>query len=82
MTTPQTFAGLIASMGGVIAFAAKVGIGEHAAKKMRDRDSIAVEHWPAVIEAAAAEGIALTSDDFVDMRRRRFASERHGDAAA
>lgn len=65
---PDTFRSLIDAFGGVAAFATATGIGEHAAKKMRDRNSIAVDHWPAVIRAAGALGIAISSDDLVRMK--------------
>ncbi len=67
---PDTFRILIAQMGGVNGFAAKLGVGEHAAKKMRDRNSVAVEYWPALIDAARADGLILTTDDFVNMKIR------------
>lgn len=67
MSKPDTFRTLIASLGGVAAFADKTGIGEFAAKKMRDRNSIAVKHWPAVLLAASDGGIVLTNDDLVAM---------------
>lgn len=57
-------------MGGVNGFASKLGVGEHAAKKMRDRNSVAVEYWPALIDAARADGLILTTDDFVNMKLR------------
>lgn len=60
---PATFRDLIDSMGGVSAFAAKTGIGDYAAKKMRDRNSIAVKHWPAVLKASDG----LTTDDLLLM---------------
>lgn len=65
---PDTFRALIARLGGVSAFADKTRIGEFAAKKMRDRNSIAVPHWPIVIEAARDDGLILTSDDLMNMK--------------
>lgn len=67
---PGTFRDLVTHFGGVNNFAAKVGIGEFAAKKMRDRNSIAVRHWPDVISAARGEGLILTTDDLVNMKLR------------
>lgn len=67
---PGTFRDLVAHFGGVNSFASKVGIGEFAAKKMRDRNSIAVRHWPDVISAARGEGLILTTDDLVNMKLR------------
>lgn len=71
---PTTFRSLIDHMGGVVAFAAATHIGEFAVKKMRDRNSIAVDHWPAVIKAARAHGTILTSDDLVNMKLRKVAA--------
>lgn len=67
---PGTFRALVAHFGGVNSFASKVGVGEFAAKKMRDRNSIAVRHWPAVITAAREEGLILVTDDLVNMKLR------------
>lgn len=67
MNKPDTFRTLVGTLGGVSAFAEKVGVGAFAAKKMRDRNSIAVRYWPAVIAAAAADGIDLSTDDLMQM---------------
>lgn len=67
---PDTFRALIDRFGGVLSFAGKTGLGEHAVKKMRDRNSIAVEHWPVVIEASRDVGLILTSDDLLRMKVR------------
>jgi len=68
---PDTFRDLIAFLGGVNSFAAKMGIGEFAAKKMRDRNSVAVDHWSQVIAVARRDGLILTSDDLVNMKLRK-----------
>lgn len=73
MQKPDTFRALIDRLGGVSAFAGKAGIGEHSAKKMRDRNSIAISHWPAIIMAARADGLILTTDDLVSMSLKRKA---------
>lgn len=65
---PGTFTDLIAALGGVAQFSAATGINEHTAKKMRDRNSIAPKHWPAVIAAASAAGLPLSADDLLRMR--------------
>lgn len=69
-TKPDTFRALIAQLGGVTAFAGKIGAGAFAAKKMRDRNSIAVRYWPDVITASRDSGLDLTSDDLVGMKLR------------
>ncbi len=74
LTKPDTFRALIHRLGGVNSFAAKMGFGEFAAKKMRDRNSVAVKHWPKLIEVARADGLILTSDDFVNMNLARVAA--------
>lgn len=68
---PDTFRDLIVNLGGVKAFADKLGVGEFAAKKMRDRNSVAVEHWPRLVMVAKEAGILLTTDDFVVMSFKR-----------
>lgn len=72
---PDTFRALIARLGGVNAFADKARLGEFAAKKMRDRNSIAVKHWPVVIDAARDDGLILTTDDLVSMALRSQAAQ-------
>lgn len=64
---PDTFRALIDRLGGVSGFSAKTGIGEFAAKKMRDRNSIAVRHWPTLIRVCASEGMDLCTDDLLRM---------------
>ena len=70
ITKPETFRKLIEQLGGVNSFADKMGLGEFAAKKMRDRNSVAVDHWPRLIEVARADGLILTTDEFVNMKLR------------
>ncbi len=81
ITKPDTFRTLIDRIGGVPAFAAATGIGEFAAKKMRDRNSVAVGHWPAVIQAARGVGLILTTDDLVNMKLRAKAPEMAREAS-
>lgn len=68
---PDTFRTLIEALGGVKAFADKLAVGEFAAKKMRDRNSVAVDHWPQLILIAREHGYLLTTDDFVAMSFKR-----------
>lgn len=67
---PDTFRTLIERLGGVSRFAEKIGAGAFAAKKMRDRNSIAVRHWPEVIAASHEAGLDLSTDDLVGMKLR------------
>jgi hypothetical protein len=44
------------------------------AQLMKRRRSVGVDHWPRLIEAAAAKGVILTSDDLLAMREKRRAA--------
>lgn len=73
---PTTFRALIDRIGGVAVFASATGINEHSAKKMRDRNSIAVKHWPVVIEVAKQRAaLLLTTDDLVSMNLKGSSSK-------
>ena len=41
------------------------------ARKMRERRSVGIGHWPRFIEAAGDKGIRLTLDDLARMRLRK-----------
>jgi hypothetical protein len=71
ITKPNTFRKLIEQLGGVKPFAAKMGLPPNTAKMMRDRNSVAVEHWPLLIDVAREDGLLLTTDDFVNMKLAR-----------
>ncbi len=79
---PQTFRDLITDLGGVKAFADKLGVGENNAKKMRDRNSVAVEHWPRLVMVSKENGILLTTDDFVAMSAHRITEKPRKKAEA
>lgn len=76
LTKPDTFRTLITALGGVSAFASVMEIGEFAAKKMRDRNSVAVEYWPKLVEVSRAHGYLYTTDDFVGMKLRSRSPEK------
>lgn len=57
MDSPVCISDLISRWPTIAAFAAAVGCGYEAARKMRDRESIAPEHWQRVIAAAAAHQV-------------------------
>lgn len=78
---PNTFRTLIEALGGVKSFADKMKLGEFAAKKMRDRSSIATDHWPRLLQVCRENGILFTTDDFVDMATRREVEKRRRKAA-
>lgn len=82
ITKPDTFRSLIEHLGGVKAFADKLGVGEFAAKKMRDRNSVAVEHWPRLVMVAKENGLLLTTDDFVAMSAHRITEKPRAKARA
>lgn len=69
MSKPQTIPELIDKWPTIAAFAADIGCGYEAARKMRDRGSIAPEHWAAVISAAKAEGISGVTYEWLASRR-------------
>lgn len=78
---PTTFRTLIQSLGGVKSFADKMGLGEFAAKKMRDRNSIATDHWPKLLQVCRENGFLFTSDDFLEMAGKRQVEKRKRVAA-
>jgi len=57
LKSPESVSDLVGRWGTIKRFAASVGCGYEAARKMRARDSIDNKHWPKVITAASAEGI-------------------------
>lgn len=74
---PDTFRTLIERLGGVKAFAELMGITEFASKKMRDRSSVHVDHWPLLIQVAKEHGgLLFTTDDFVRMSALRTVEKR------
>lgn len=74
---PETFRTLIHALGGVKSFADRMGMSEHTAKKMRDRNSVHVDHWPMLIQVAKEHGgLLFTTDDFVQMAKFRTVEKR------
>jgi hypothetical protein len=69
MVTPNTISELIAKWGKLTEFAAAVECGYEAARKMRDRESIAPEHWAKVIVASDAKGIPGITYEWLAIRR-------------
>ena len=47
---------------------AALGVKYVTARKMRERKSVAVPHWSALVAAAAERGVILSYDDLVAMR--------------
>lgn len=44
------------------------------ARKMLERQSVGITHWPRLIDAAAGKGIPLRYSDLVAMRRAKVAA--------
>lgn len=69
MSEPSSISDLIANWRTIAEFASEVGCGYEAARKMRDRESIAPEHWAKVIGASEAKGIAGVTYEWLARRR-------------
>lgn len=69
MDAPSTISDLIGKWDKLTEFAADVGCGYEAARKMRDRESIAPEHWPKVIAASQAKDIPGVTYEWLAARR-------------
>jgi len=69
MEAPATISDLISKWDKLTLFAADVGCGYEAARKMRDRESIAPEHWPNIIRASEAKGIPGVTYEWLAVRR-------------
>ena len=69
MDTPNTISELVSRWDRITQFAADVGCGYEAARKMRDRESIAPEHWPNVIRASVEKGVPGISYEWLAARR-------------
>jgi hypothetical protein len=66
---PASIPDLISRWETIKAFAVDVGCGYEAARKMSDRESIAPEHWPAVVNAAKAKRIRGVTLDWLAAQR-------------
>ncbi len=51
------------------------------AQAMKARKSIAVDHWPRLIEALKSRGYSITNDELVAMAIKRREEAREGQAA-
>lgn len=63
-----SFRDLIDRMGGILALRTALGLEYVTAQKMYQRDSVAVRHWPALIEHARSKGIAVGPDDLMRLK--------------
>ena len=66
---PISISDLISRWPTIGAFASDVGCSYEAARKMRDRQSIAPEHWPAVVIAAKRHKVPGVSLDWLATQR-------------
>jgi hypothetical protein len=57
MSTPSSVSDLIANWRTIGEFAADVGCGYEAARKMAARESVAPRHWSSVVAAAERKGV-------------------------
>lgn len=69
MSTPTNIPDLIARWDKLTEFAAAVGCGYEAARKMRDRSSIAPEHWSNIIAASEDRGVPGISYEWLAKQR-------------
>lgn len=72
---PASIDDMIARWPTIVEFAADVGCGYEAARKMRDRKRIAPEHWPAVVSACERRGIVGVTTDWLTQQRAAKADE-------
>jgi len=73
---PTSISDLISRWPTVAAFTSDVGCGYEAGRKMRDRESIAPEHWRAVVGACERKGVeGVTLDWLAEQAERRSRSE-------
>jgi len=75
MEAPASISDLIAVWPTIVEFSADVGCGYEAARKMRDRNSIAPEHWPSVIAASERRGIPGVTFEWLAKQRISTAPE-------
>lgn len=69
LETPTSIPDLISRWKTIKDFAADVGCGYEAARKMSDRQSIAPEHWQAVVLAAKKNGVPGVSLEWLAAQR-------------
>lgn len=67
---PDTFETLLAHWT-TPELSADLGVPYVTARKMRERKSVGVDHWPRLVEAAARKGILLNIERLMEMRNQR-----------
>lgn len=78
-TAPKSISDLISMWPTIAQYADDVGCGYEAARQQRRRESIAPEHWQAVIDASERKGIVGVTFEW--LARQRVPSKT-GEAAA
>lgn len=73
MTKPNTFADLLDHWT-TLELSADLGVSYVTARKMRERKSVSVSHWPTLIDAARRKGIDINLDILMELRRQRVAA--------
>lgn len=79
--SPTCFSVLIDALGGAARVAEVVHTDPAHVRVMKQRDSIAPEHWPALETAAADAGLAVDASDFARWRAEK-ARDRKVEAEA
>jgi len=75
MNELTSIAALIDAWPTIAEFARDIGVGYEAAKQMRRRGSIAIEHWPSVIASGRGQGLGVTSDLMMRLHTAKRAQE-------
>lgn len=70
-TTPTSISDLISRWPTIVEFALSVGCGYEAARKMRERQSIAPEHWDQVIRACKQRRVRGVSYRWLSAQRAK-----------
>lgn len=69
MRKPKTFPDLLTHWS-TLELSADLSVPYVTARKMRERGSVSVPHWPTLIEKAASKGLNLEYSDLVAMKQR------------
>lgn len=68
MAKPATFEALLGNWS-TLELSADLRVPYVTARKMRERKSVSIIHWPSLVTAAQRKGLRVTIDDLVAMRR-------------
>lgn len=81
MKTLSTFEDVLSLWESPKALSDALGVPYINAQAMKARKSIAVDHWPKLIEALKSQGYSLSNDELVAMAIKRREGVREGQAA-